>query len=111
MNDVIRYKIWIDRNGKSFLGKGKVILLKELHELKSLNKAADRLNISYKKAWEMLKNLNENSLQPVTIQKVGGKNGGGTTLTEYGLQLIQTFERVDQRCKEFLQEEIKNHQL
>jgi molybdate transport system regulatory protein len=108
MTTSIESKIWINKKGKPFVGKGKVALLKKVAETQSLSAAAKALSISYRKAWGMLASLNKNSDKLVTFQKIGGKNGGGTELTEYGHQLIWTYEELVSKCESFLEQETKN---
>jgi len=91
------YKIWIsDANGKNILGDGKFELLKTIHETGSLKAASDKLNISYRKAWGDLRKT-ENALKKEIICKHrGGKNGGKTELTPFGLQLISAYQLLHQ---------------
>lgn len=107
----IKSRIWIEREGRSFLGYGKILLLKKIEETNSLNAAAKELSISYKKAWEMMKGINETGREPVTIKKTGGKNGGGTMLTGYGKKIIAEFEELNHSCVRFLENELKKYEL
>jgi len=78
MNYKIKSRIWIELDDKEFLGEGKVRLLKAIEKTGSLSKAAKSINISYKRAWQLLDAVNKSSNRPVTINSVGGKGGGGT---------------------------------
>lgn len=112
MNDKkIKSRIWIERDGKPFLGYGKILLLKKIDERNSINAAANELSISYKKAWEMINSINESGRQPVTIKRTGGKNGGGTVVTSYGKELICQFEELNENCMFFLEEQLKKYEL
>lgn len=107
----IKSRIWIEADGKAFLGYGKVLLLKKLEETNSLNAAAKALSISYKKAWEMLKSMNISGNEPVSIQRTGGQNGGGTKVTPYGKELIRKFEELNRDCILFLESRLKKYEL
>ena len=89
------------------LGKGRVALLKEIEQTGSLSKAAKKLNISYKKAWSLIQDVNKISKQTVTHKTIGGKGGGGTQLTPYGKKLIETYEEIKSNCTAFLENETK----
>ncbi|MCD4816386.1 MAG: LysR family transcriptional regulator, partial [Methanosarcinales archaeon] len=78
----VRTKVWLTENGKSLIGKGKASLLKAIDEEKSLNRACKKINISYKRAWLMLKKIEESAGRPVVISVRGG-NEQGTFLTDY----------------------------
>ena len=100
-------KIWIEGKDGTFLGIGRLILLKKIQECGSILKAAKAMNMSYKKAWELIDSINKQAKSPVVIAKKGGKKGGGTVLTEKGKKLIKEFEELQQRFEEFLNNEIK----
>lgn len=107
MNCRIKSRIWIELEGKEFLGEGKVQLLKCIDETGSLSKAAKSLNISYKKAWHLIDSVNKTAKKPVTVRSVGGKGGGGTELTAYGKSLITAFDKMNRRCWDFLDLELE----
>lgn len=102
MNFKIKSRIWIELDGEEFLGEGKVKLLKAIGETGSLSKAAKAINISYKKAWHLMDSVNKSSKKPVTINSVGGRGGGGTSLTPYGISLIGVFDDMNKMCWDFL---------
>lgn len=102
MDYKIKSRIWIELDGKEFLGEGKVRLLKAINETGSLSKAAKSLDISYKKAWHLMDAINKTTTKPVVINSIGGKGGGGTELTPYGKSLIGVFEDMNKNCWKFL---------
>lgn len=106
MSYKIRSRIWIEFNGKVFLGEGRVMLLKSLHETKSLSKSAKELGISYKKAWNLIDSVNKNSLKPLVEKNTGGSGGGGTFLTPYGIKMIESFEKINKNCWKFLDDQL-----
>lgn len=84
-------KLWlVNNNGKPIIGEGKTSLLQAIKEEGSLNKACKKVNISYKHAWLLLKEIEENVGEPVIIRKRGGKDKG-TFLTEKGINLIEEY--------------------
>ncbi|KAB1069171.1 LysR family transcriptional regulator [Tamlana haliotis] len=102
----IKSRIWIESDDNVLLGEGRVHLLKAIQENGSLSKGAKSLNISYKKAWGLLDSVNKSAKEPVTINSVGGKGGGGVELTEYGQKLINTFDEINKDCWKFLDEQL-----
>lgn len=103
----IKSRLWIEHNHQMFLGEGRVKLLKAIHQEGSLNKACKEEGISYKKAWKLLEGLNASAPKPLVVKLTGGKNGGGTSVTPYGLKIIDFYEDINQRCWEFLDRELK----
>lgn len=103
----IKSRIWIESEGHAFLGEGRVQLLKAIELTGSLSKAAKSLNISYKKAWQLLDSVNQSAKKQVTINSIGGKEGGGTVLTDYGKSIINVFDTINQNCWTFLDNELE----
>ncbi|MBP0904882.1 winged helix-turn-helix domain-containing protein [Mariniflexile gromovii] len=106
MSYKIKSRIWIECNEHVLLGEGRVQLLKAIDETGSLSKAAKTLNLSYKKAWNLIDSVNKSAKKPVTINSTGGKGGGGAELTEYGKALILVFDEINQNCWEFLDQQL-----
>lgn len=107
MSYKIKSKIWIELNGKVLLGEGRVHLLKAIIDTGSLTKAAKSLNISYKKAWQLLDSVNKSAKKPVTINTVGGKGGGGAELSEYGKSLVIAFDDINKKCWTYLDKQLE----
>ena len=111
MSYKIKSRIWIETKGEILLGEGRVRLLKAIDETGSLSKAAKSLNMSYKKAWSLIDAVNKRADRPVTKSNIGGKGGGGATLTNYGKKLVSAFESINSNCWQFLDQEIKKVNL
>lgn len=104
----IENRIWIEKDGFPFVGNGRITLLEYIHETGSMAKAAKKLGMSYKKAWELVKSMNTQSDIELVVKATGGKNGGGTQLTEKGLSIITQFRELEQKSKDFLAEQFEN---
>lgn len=90
-----------------FLLEKRIDLLFAIEKCGSISKAAKEVPISYKKAWEAVDCMNNLSSRPVVHTETGGKGGGGTTLTEYGKNLLKTYLTLKKEQKKFL-ENLKN---
>jgi len=111
MDYKIKSRIWIESEHGVFLGEGRVRLLKAIAKTGSLRKAAGILDMSYKKAWNLLDSMNKTAQKPLVITTTGGKGGGGASLTDYGNEVIDTFDQINQKCWEFLDKELKQISL
>ena len=98
----IKSRIWIESEEGILLGNGRVKLLKEIDATGSLSKAAKNLGMSYKKAWKLIDSVNKHAEQEVVSKSIGGKDGGGTSLTEYGRKLIAHFEKMNEATIDFI---------
>jgi molybdate transport system regulatory protein len=110
----IKFKIWIEVDGRPVFGKGKRYLLEAVDKWGSINQAARETNMSYRKAWGHLNAMEERLGIKLIERKSGGRNGGGATLTEDAKKLLKKFRRmekglqrtVDQRFKKIFERDI-----
>ncbi|MDG6243062.1 MAG: TOBE domain-containing protein [Methanolobus sp.] len=84
-------KVWLAEDGKPIIGAGKVALLKAIDEERSLRKACEKMDISYKHAWNVLNKMSERLGKDVVTTIRGGKKQG-TFLTAEGRRLISEYE-------------------
>lgn len=95
-------RFWLTKNDKSFLGSGRIELLENIEKIGSINAAAKEMKMSYKAAWERINSMNELADEEIIQRKVGGKGGGGTTLTPYAHELIKTYKRLNELHRQFI---------
>ncbi|MEA3316876.1 MAG: LysR family transcriptional regulator [Bacteroidota bacterium] len=89
----LKYKFWLNtKDGEGILGEGILNLLKNINSLGSIQSAADKCGISYRKAWGNIKNAEEILNFSIVEKKRGGKDGGNTSLTEDGKKLLDAFD-------------------
>lgn len=82
---------------RGHLGPGKVELLEHIQRTGSLAAAARAMNMSYKRAWELLTATNDLFSKPVTISHPGRNVEGATQLTEFGERLIVLYRAIERR--------------
>lgn len=109
-NITVRNRLWLMKDGQSYLGEGRVSLLKAIIANGSISAAARSMNMSYKKAWEAIDAMNTLSDEPLVIRTTGGSGGGGTKVTGAGIDAVNLFERINSSCNEFLDDQLKTHQ-
>jgi len=104
----IKIKFWIEKKGQSILGPGRLAILEAIDETNSLTEATRKCNISFRKGWKLINEINQLLEQPVVISERGGKGGGGkTVLTEFGKKLILQYRHIENELMNF----IKNPKL
>ena len=81
----------IFREEKAF-GPGIYELLLNIQETGSLQKAAEKMDMAYSKAWKILKASEEQRGYPLTVRATGGKGGGGSTISPEGERLMERYE-------------------
>lgn len=87
--------IRIDFGPDQRIGPGKIALLEQIAALGSISAGGRALDMSYRRAWELIDDLNKIFGQPVVESKSGGKKGGGATLTPLGLSLISRYRAME----------------
>ncbi|TCK01909.1 molybdate transport system regulatory protein [Volucribacter psittacicida] len=98
----------IKRHQQLFVDPKRIRLLQEIAQCGSINQAAKNAKVSYKSAWDHLQAMNDISPKPLLERNTGGKNGGGTQLTQYAIRLLQLYElliQTQQKAFEILQDE------
>ena len=97
--------LWIEGNGTRFFGPGPVELLQHIEATGSINQAARKMGMSYKKAWEIVNRLNTLTAHPLVITATGGEKGGGSSISEEAKQMIHHYQQLRERFRKFLQQE------
>jgi molybdate transport system regulatory protein len=88
----LRYKIWIEKNGKKVFGNGPLDILHRVERTGSLRQAAAEINMSYSLAWNLIKGLEERLGFKLLKRKVGGEGGGGSEITQEATELMTKFK-------------------
>jgi molybdate transport system regulatory protein len=77
------------------VGPGKIALLEQVAALGSISAGGRAMDMSYKRAWELIEELNGIFGRPVVESRSGGRKGGGATLTPLGLSLISRYRAME----------------
>ena len=86
-------RINLDPAGR--IGPGKIDLLEEIAACGSISAAARTMKMSYKRAWDLVEEMNRLFGKPVVAAQVGGRRGGGATLTPVGLAVVRRFRAIE----------------
>ena len=103
----INGSLWMEKSGKRFFGPGPVELMEHIDQTGSINQAAKKMKMSYKKAWDIVNNLNTLTARPLVITATGGEKGGGSSITEEARQLIVYHQALRKRFHKFLEAETR----
>jgi molybdate transport system regulatory protein len=91
----VKVRFWLEKDCKPIIGKGGYEILKAIERFGSIAKASEALGMSYKFVWQYLKRIEKNLGVPVVEMIKGGKNKGGTRLTQAGKELIRQYEIIE----------------
>ena len=102
LNFRLNGRLWLEGPDDRFMGIGRLELLEKIQALGSISKAAKAMDMSYKRAWDLVNPLNQQAAQPLVDTQTGGSRGGGAVVTAAGQQLIREFEALQTRFQAFL---------
>ena len=104
MNLHINGRIWLEAEER-FFGRGRMELLQGIQRTGSINQAAKGMNMSYKRAWELVHSMNSQATSPLVTTQTGGERGGGAIVTEEGVKYLTYYQGLQERFQQFLIEE------
>src|SRR6478752_1718746 len=87
-------RVRIERDGSVILSERAAELLAEIGRHRSITKAAKAAGMSYRKAWTVVREINEAAGQTLVQAAVGGIKGGGAKLTERGKFAREVYDDV-----------------
>ncbi|MFU8897428.1 MAG: winged helix-turn-helix domain-containing protein [Roseinatronobacter sp.] len=90
---VLRIRIVFGDDG--MIGPGKAELLERIDRCGSIAAAGREMNMSYKRAWELIGTLNTMFREPVVDSTRGGPGGGGAVLTQAGREVLTLYRAVE----------------
>lgn len=81
--------------GPHRIGPGKIELLEKIEALGSISAAGRAMDMSYRRAWELVEEMNGLFASPLVSARTGGRQGGGTALTELGHAVVATYRAIE----------------
>jgi molybdate transport system regulatory protein len=94
-SDLPSISLRIDLDDGSRIGPGKISLLENIDRHGSISAAGRAMDMSYKRAWDLVDEINRICRQAAVARQTGGKNGGGAALTPFGEALIERYRRIE----------------
>ena len=93
-----RLTIRVDLSPTSAVGPGKIRLLELIDETGSISAAGRAMDMSYRRAWLLVDELNRLFKERVTTTRLGGKTGGGAALTTFGRKLVGEYRALEREA-------------
>lgn len=88
---LVKLGIWVSKNDRHVYGDGRQALLEEIDRLGSIRKAANEMGMSYRAAWGKIKASEEGLGIRLLERTIGGRTGGGATLTDEARRLMTAY--------------------
>jgi molybdate transport system regulatory protein len=97
-------RIDLDAGGR--IGPGKIALLENIGRHGSISAAGRAMAMSYKRAWDLVDEINRICRQAAVDRQAGGKNGGGAMLTAFGESLVARYRRIERQAASAVKKEL-----
>lgn len=97
----VRTKVWFELSDEHVFGGGLAALLDNIDRCGSLTAAAKAVNISYRRAWDLIRTAEDHLGQTLVNRRTGGASGGGSVLSAAGRHMLAVFARLDREVADF----------
>ena len=101
----LRFRLLLD--SEHAIGPGKTELLEAIGRRGSISAAAREMAMSYKRAWQLVDELNRSFATPLVMTVKGGARGGGAALTPRGVQVLVAYRSLEQQAQKLLAAELR----
>jgi molybdate transport system regulatory protein len=102
----IKGRVWLEKDGETFLSWGRVVLLERIREEGSIAAAARSLSMAYSHAWTLVADMNRLAGEDLVSRTFGGRHGGRAWLTPAGEAAIDRFWNLAKEFKEWLETQV-----
>ena len=102
----MRFRLRITAGDAVAIGPGKIALIEAIAKTGSITSAAKSLDMSYRRAWLLLNDLNRSLKKPAVDSAKGGQHGGGSHVTEAGVQLITLYRAIEAKAAQTCRAEV-----
>jgi molybdate transport system regulatory protein len=96
----------IDLDSEGRIGPGKIQLLEHIQSCGSISAAGRAMDMSYKRAWDLVDEINRICRHPAVERQTGGKNGGGAVLTPFGMSLVARYRKIERDAASAVRKEL-----
>ena len=94
-----RLSIRVDLASGLRIGPGKISLLETIRSTGSISAAARSLEMSYRRAWLLVEEINSGLDEPAVTAESGGRHGGGAAVTAVGERIIDLYHSIESQSR------------
>ncbi|HXS67468.1 MAG TPA: LysR family transcriptional regulator [Candidatus Polarisedimenticolia bacterium] len=90
-----QFRIYFD--DEIALGPGKAELLQHIADTGSIAEAARRMDMSYNRAWLLVRTMNRSFKEPLVAATRGGDTHGGAEVTKAGREVLRLYQQLESK--------------
>lgn len=94
----VQFRLRIHRGETVAVGPGKIALLEAIATTGSISAAARSLEMSYRRAWLLIDEMNKSMIRPAVGKAAGGAHGGGAFLTPAGEAMVKLYRSIEKKA-------------
>ena len=80
------------------MGPGKAALIEAIDRSGSISGAAREMEMSYRRAWQLVEAINSSFREPLVVTATGGKQGGGAVVSDLGREVVKRFRAMEAKA-------------
>ncbi|MCM5560078.1 winged helix-turn-helix domain-containing protein [Pleomorphomonas sp. JP5] len=89
----VRIQLRVDADTR--IGPGKISLLEAIARAGSISAAAREMEMTYRRAWELIDHMNKAFGQPLVVGHTG--SAGGASLTTLGSEVVRRYRLLEEQ--------------
>jgi molybdate transport system regulatory protein len=94
-----RVTLRLDFDAGRRLGPGKIALLEAIRDAGSISAAGRAHQMSYRRAWLLVEDVNRTFAKPLVSARPGGAKGGGAALTPAGESVVALYREAERETR------------
>lgn len=87
--------IRVDFGAFGYLGPGKIRLMELISQHGSISQAGKEMDMSYRRAWLLVDEINRIFREPLVEKQMGGAGGGGARLSKLGRDVVSRYRAIE----------------
>jgi molybdate transport system regulatory protein len=99
-----RVNLWIEVEDKVVLSRWRINLLTAIAETGSISAGAARMGVSYRRAWDKIREMEERLGIALLDTQTGGPGGGGASLTPAAQDYVDRFRLFSEGIDRYVQQ-------
>lgn len=105
----LKTNFWIEKDGLVALSCWRVELLEAIAETGSISAAAEKMGVSYRRAWDKIHECEDRLEAKLVDTQTGGVGGGGSQLTPAARGYIHQFHQLTDNLDSLAQQRFKQY--